>query len=340
MQLENHLIYIDITQICGIGCDFCMYSDKHTIKDHLVLSPKATENISLLINHKEISKVTVSGEGEPLNNIKAFKEILLLSKGNISFEFITSGFLSEEKMFNFYKEVDDIITRNHDTCNIRLSTDSYHIPKINNKSHAISLKYYLENNFNNLTFSFRSIDIDKEFTRNYLVEELLKLNIDSTIRIDEELEDSLIIKENKFKIEYKNLVNPTFIKNKKYMNLKEYIKVKEQRFGKDFTLGNVTKAPLNNGMGITIKPNGDVFFYGIDNILLANIHNEYVDISFFKSIVRNNHIIKKFYSIPFLEIMSDISINKDIEMLIEKVNNPYWIIKELMKEHNYILDKI
>ena len=92
MQLENHLIYIDITQICGIGCEFCMYSDKHTTKDHLVLTDKAKKNISKLINDKETSKVAISGEGEPLNNIKAFKEILQLSKGGISFEFITSGY--------------------------------------------------------------------------------------------------------------------------------------------------------------------------------------------------------------------------------------------------------
>ena len=29
---------------------------------------------------------------------------------------------------------------------------------------------------------------------------------------------------------------------------------------------------------------------------------------------------------------------KEIEDLIIKVNNPYWIIKELMKENQYILD--
>ena len=31
MKLTDHLLYIDITQICGIGCSFCMYSDKHKL---------------------------------------------------------------------------------------------------------------------------------------------------------------------------------------------------------------------------------------------------------------------------------------------------------------------
>ena len=36
--------------------------------------------------------------------------------------------------------------------------------------------------------------------------------------------------------------------------------------------------------------------------------------------------------------MNGISKRKEIEDLIIKVNNPYWIIKELMKENQYILD--
>lgn len=338
MKLENHLIYIDITQICGIGCEFCMYSDKHPIKDHLELTDKAKKNISRLINNKEVSKVVISGEGEPLNNIKAFKEILQLSKGGISFEFITSGFLQNDKLFTFYKDIDEILSKNNDTCNIRLSSDSYHISKIKNKPHAVSIKYFLENCFNSLTFSFRSIDIDKDFTRQYLKNELKRYDIKSHTIINEELEDSLVVDNNEFKIEYKNLVNPTFIDNNEYMSLEEYIKVKEKRYDKNFTLGNITKRPLLNGMGITVKPNGDVFFYGIDNYLLANIHNKEVNIDFFKNIIKNNSFIKKFYTIPFLEIMNEISKTKKIKDLIVKVNNPYWIIKELMKNDQNVLD--
>ena len=244
MKLENHLIYFDITQICGIGCDFCMYSDKHTIKDHLVLTKKAKENISKLINHQEIKRVSISGEGEPLNNIKAFKEILLLSNGGISFEFITSGYISHDKLINLYDEINQIIIKNGDTCNIRLSTDSYHIPKIDHKPHAVSVKYFLDNNLTNMTFSFRSIDIDKKFTRNYLQEELKQVGIESKILINDELEDSIIVDNKELQIDYKNLVKPTFLKDTKYMTLSEYIKAKEKKLNKVFTLGNINPKTL------------------------------------------------------------------------------------------------
>ncbi|OHD95401.1 MAG: hypothetical protein A2019_04450 [Sulfurimonas sp. GWF2_37_8] len=340
MKLENHLIYFDITQICGVGCEFCMYSDKHTIKDHLVLTKKAKVNISKLINHEEIKRVSISGEGEPLNNIKAFKEILLLSNGGIAFEFITSGYISHDKLINLYDEINEIIIKNGDTCNIRLSTDSYHIAKINHKPHAISVKYFLDNNLTNMTFSFRSIDIDKEFTRNYLQEELKLLGIKSKILINDELEDSVIIDNKKLQIDYKNLVKPTFLKDMKYMTLSEYIEAKEKKLNKVFTLGNVNPKALLNGMGITIKPNGDIYFYGIDCNLLANINSDTVDIDFFKNIVLRDKLINTLYTIPFMQLMDKISINEDVKKLIKDVNNPYWIIKEIMFYEKSLLNKM
>lgn len=340
MKLENHLIYIDITQVCGIGCDFCMYADKHTIKERLVLTKKSKENISKLINHKEIKRVSISGEGEPLNNIKAFKEILCLSKGGIAFEFITSGFIPHDKLIKLYEDINQIIIDNGDTCNIRLSSDSYHIAKIDYKPHAISIKYFLDNNLKNMTFSFRSIDTDKEFTRQYLQKELESVNLRSVIKMKDSLEDCITVGNEKFQIDYKNLVKPSFLQSTKYMTLSEYITAKEKKLGKEFTLGNINKTPLSNGMGITIKPNGDVFFYGIESNLLANIHSDVLNINYFKNLVRDNKLINTLYTTPFMELMDKISTNENIKKLINVANNPYWIIKEIIKYDKTILDRI
>ena len=46
MKLTDHLLYIDITQICGIGCSFCMYSDKHKGGVNLTLTEKSKKNLS------------------------------------------------------------------------------------------------------------------------------------------------------------------------------------------------------------------------------------------------------------------------------------------------------
>jgi len=340
MNLNNHLIYIDITQICGIGCEFCMYSDKHTIKDHLILTEKAKENISQIINHKEVKRVSVSGEGEPLNNIKAFIEILELSKGGISFEFITSGNINHDKLIEFYKDINNILSKNKDVCNIRLSTDSYHIKKIKYFPHAISLKYFFDHNLQNLTFSFRSIDIDKEFTRNYLKNELSLLNITSNIIINTVLDDKIIINNKSFQIDYKNLVKPVFVKNIKYMTLTEYIQAQEKRYKKDFTLGSMNLYPSSNGIDLTIKPNGDTYFYGIDSVKLGNIHSDNLTIEILKDIINKDKLIYTLHTIPFLKLMDKISINDNIRAMINRANNPYWIIKEIISYDKSLLEKL
>ena len=76
MDLQGHLLYIDITQICGIGCAFCMYADKHKTGIGMELSTLARENLAALINAPQVKRISISGEGEPLNNIKVFREIL------------------------------------------------------------------------------------------------------------------------------------------------------------------------------------------------------------------------------------------------------------------------
>ena len=108
MQLQGHLLYIDITQICGIGCAFCMYAEKHKVGMSMELSALSRENLATLINEPTVKRISISGEGEPLNNIKVFHEILNLSNGGKRFEFITSGFLPHAKMVEFFNETDRI----------------------------------------------------------------------------------------------------------------------------------------------------------------------------------------------------------------------------------------
>jgi hypothetical protein len=100
-----------------------MYADKHSSGINMELSMLARKNLTALINSPDVKRISVSGEGEPLNNTKVFHDILRLSEGGKSFEFITSGFLPHDKMVEFYETTNQIVLNHGDTCNIRLSTD-------------------------------------------------------------------------------------------------------------------------------------------------------------------------------------------------------------------------
>jgi len=155
-----------------------MYADKHKTGMSMELSSLARENLAALINAPDVKRISISGEGEPLNNARVFHEILELSQGGKRFEFITSGFFPHEKMAEFYDTTNRIVVSRGDTCNIRLSSDSHHIDKVKWRAHGFSLDYLRRNRPAGLSFSFRSIDTDREFTRDYLREELARWGLD------------------------------------------------------------------------------------------------------------------------------------------------------------------
>lgn len=339
VDLRGHLLYIDITQICGIGCNFCMYADKHKSGVSMQLSDCAKDNLTSLINSSNVKRISVSGEGEPLNNFRAFHEILKLSNGGKAFEFITSGFFPHDKLESFYEETNSIVSSNGDTCNIRLSADHHHIDKILHRPHGFSIQYLFNKKPDSLTFSFRSIDTDRDFTQSYLVNELEKWSLSAKIEISSVLEDVVVVEGQRFSIDYKNLVHPAPSTPAGYLDLQGYIEAIENKVGKRFTLGSLNKSPQVNGIDLTIKPNGDVFLYGVECDLLGNIHKDrfcWNDVALY---IESNPLVRTLYTQPFADLMSQFSDNQTVQNLIHKVNNPYWLIKE-MSLHDGLIDQI
>lgn len=329
MKLTGHLLYIDITQICGIGCAFCMYADKHQSGMSMQLSVQAKANLRSLINSPDVKRISISGEGEPLNNVRVFNEILSLSDGGKAFEFITSGFFPHELLAEFYDKTNDIVISKGDICNIRLSSDHHHIEKIKHKPHGFSINYLLDYRPKGLTFSFRSVDTDRNFTRDYLIDELRGWGLTASIESRSVLEDILETEGECFNIDYKNLVNPSPYTSAGYLNLQGYIQAIEQKIEKRFTLGSLNKFPQVNGMDLTVKPNGDVFFYGIENERLGNIHFDRICWEDLARHVSETPLVRALYTRPFMDLINDSSKDQLVQSLIKKVNNPYWLVKEM-----------
>jgi len=302
-----------------------MYTEKHA-KSHLKLSTEAVTNLSRLINDSEVKRISVSGEGEPLNNIHVFYQILALSKGSKKFEFITSGYLEHEKLKNVFKEIDRIVGANGDECNIRLSSDSHHIPKLKSLPHGKCIHEFKEGTYKNLTLSFRSIDPDREFTRQYLIDQAKAIGFKAEVRAIGALEDVIVVEGTEFKIDYKNLVKPHGM-YEQYMSMWQYIDSIEQKVGKPFTLGSLNKK--ENGLDVTIKPNGDVYLYGLEMTRLGNIHDDHISYEFITEVLLSNEIMRKLYQEPFRDVIYSFGDRGVINRAIEEVNNPYWLMKEI-----------
>ncbi|WAF88660.1 radical SAM protein [Metapseudomonas otitidis] len=329
MDLQGHLLYIDITQICGIGCAFCMYADKHKAGISMELSTLARENLARLINAPEVKRISISGEGEPLNNANVFHEILRLSEGGKCFEFITSGFYPHDKMADFYDTTNRIVSGNGDTCNIRLSSDSHHIEKVKWRAHGFSLDYLRRQRPSGLSFSFRSIDTDRAFTREYLRSELVLWGVEATIEQRSVLEDVLVADGECFGIDYKNLVHPAPGTAPGYLDMLGYIEAIESKVNKPFTFGSLNKPPQANGLDVTVKPSGDVYLYGIENHRLGNIHVDRVDWLQLVAHVRGTPLTRVLYTQPLTELLARLENTDLLRSIIAKTNNPYWLVKEL-----------
>ncbi|MEN5090840.1 radical SAM protein [Pseudomonas protegens] len=339
MDLQGHLLYIDITQICGIGCAFCMYADKHKSGMSMELSTLARENLAALINAPAVKRISISGEGEPLNNAKVFHEILGLSQGGRSFEFITSGFFPHDKMLDFYETTNRIVVGNGDTCNIRLSADSHHIEKVKWRAHGLSLDYLRKQRPAGLGFSFRSIDTDRQFTRDYLLSELAQWGIHGSIEARNALEDVLVTADGRFGIDYKNLVHPAADTAPGYLNLHDYIEAIEAKINKRFTFGSLNQPPLSNGMDVTVKPNGDVYLYGIENQRLGNLHFDRVCWEQLAVHVRETPLVRTLYTQPLADLLARFDKMEPMQSILAKANNPYWLVKELAN-HDGLLEQL
>jgi hypothetical protein len=305
-----------------------MYADKHEAGISMELSTLARENLARLINASEVKRISISGEGEPLNNAKVFHEILELSKGGKCFEFITSGFYPHDKMEEFYDKTNRIVLANGDTCNIRLSADSHHIEKVKWRAHGFSLDYLRRRRPPGLRFSFRSIDNDREFTRAYLKSELLHWGVEATIEPRSVLEDVLVAGGESFGIDYKNLVHPAPGTPPGYLDMLSYIKAIESKVNKPFTFGSLNESPQANGLDVTVKPNGDIYLYGIENQRLGNIHFDRVDWKLLVTYVQETPLARALYTQPLTDLLARLEAS-GLRSVIAKTNNPYWLVKEL-----------
>ncbi len=328
-----HLIYIDVTQICHVGCDFCMYKNERKNGNSLILNDLSKKNIKSIINHDNILKTVISGEGEPLNNMGTVFEIFSLSNGNNIFEFITSAYISPKKLNYFFLKIDNILIKNHDFCNIRISIDRYHVSKIHPKSYEYILLAIKNKYFKNLKFSFRSVDTDRLFIRDYINKIINKQKISIVNIIEDVFLDLFIIDENnQISIEYKNLVMPYNVNSKDYMSIYEYVQLKSSKNKRPFTLGNQIESCVKNGLDITIKPNGNIIFYGVDSEIIGNINEQTITLQDIQNFCKNNKLIKFLRSYPMEKLLNNISNNEELRSIVDFSNNPYWIIKNMLQK--------
>ena len=79
-------------------------------------------------------------------------------------------------------------------------------------------------------------------------------------------------------------------------------------------------------MDVTIKPDGSIFFYGIENIKLGNLNLDDINWGDLEDHVKNNKLINNLYRIPFMDLMEPMENNLILNEIVRRNNNPYLYI--------------
>jgi hypothetical protein len=341
--LGEHLLYIDITSACPFKCEFCMYADKHGSPMTLKWTSQAAVNLARLINSTATAKITISGEGEPLLEPGIVSNIILLSAGNKQFEVISSGFRAKA-LVELVERVRYQLTSKQDYLNLRISLDKYHLEQTNQWGlrKLFNLVFTYLPGISNLGFSFRSIFNDKALVHSVILDYAKDYGFEPVIQEVSILEDRIIVNDQIIiPVIYKNLVRTGRYNALDELPLFDYIHNLEVVYGKAFTFGYLGTSHYDKGLDITIKPNGDVYFYGVELRPCTNIHDNHVDEPFLTEYALSDPFVRLFYTHPLTKLLQDaIEIEPRVRSLVESVNNPYWIVKEISQKHQHVIECI
>lgn len=331
MNLDNHLLYIDVTNHCSLNCEFCMYKEERKKSPlNLKLNNFSKENLSRIINDLSTERVIISGEGEPFNNEETVFEILNLSLGNKKVQILTNGlWILDNHNEEIFARLNSLLEGKKDKYQIRISCDSFHIKRIGKKNYKKIVEKVikkLKNEENKIEICFRGLLEEKEEILEIFKNDFLESEKSRTFRNISLLETDIYLgKYLKLNFIFKNMVG--FENSKKESTINEYIASLESIYHKSFTFGNLKLG--KNGMDITIKPNGEVFFYGIEISPFFNIFKDEISINKLLDVVENNPIVKMMYSTPFLDIVKSLKKYGPFQEIIDSADNPYWVIKKI-----------
>ncbi len=302
----------------------------------IFLDENSRHTLGNLTNNREVDHTIISGEGEPFTNKKTLLEILKLSKGGNNYQIITNGSWIWCKGEETLDYLDQMAEERGDKYSLRVSIDTYHLNEIDPRNFKEFFRLASTNGerYRNLRFALRSIVEERDEVTKFTTDTLEGLGIDFEL-IDESVSDQeLIFPSRRISINYKNLVNPNGLSPKNAFSIWNYIDSLERKYGRDFTFGNIrTPKKEELGLDVTINPEGDILFYGIEIHPFGNISNPDNTWDHLKSLVRTNPLLDSLYSLPFKEVLLKLASNPELKRKIEKINNPYWVIRGLYADY-------
>lgn len=357
-MIARNKLFILPTDRCGLNCAFCSYAEsrkEHSFPEIDINKGHAKESIESLVNGAQA--VVFSGGGEPLLNMNMLKETMNMEE-NKRFIITTGIGKSLEKLEEDFETINAICKEKNSTCAIRISLDHFHADQINYEEKLSKIiKWFADNKWEacNRCF-FRTTFVDKEFVDNVLRTIAEKEKWEYKLIDESAIVTKAMINGKEFRIVMRPTINPEKFKVTDKYNLKEYLDVMDSlNKNSKFFLGKPQgcrvcrgcfgkedngQCDLMDDLDVTITAKGDVYLYGAELSVLGNIYEEHVTFDLIKERMRlipEYEILQKY---TIREVIESLLQDEKIGPLVEKVNYPYAIMRNLLKEHEKELKTI
>lgn len=350
-MIARNKLFILPTDRCGLNCAFCSYAEsrrENSFPEININKGYAKESLKALVNGAQA--VVFSGGGEPLLNMEMLKETMNMQTGKRFI--ITTGIgKSLEKLEKDFDSINSICKKNNSTCAIRISLDHFHADQINYEEKLSQIiKWFADEKWDacNNCF-FRTTFVDKEFVNKIFTKITENENWNYKLIDESAIVSKALINGKEFRIVMRPTINPEKFKVEDKYNLREYLDVmdsfnknSEYYLGKPqgcrvcrgcFGKNDNGQCDLMDDLDVTITAKGDVYLYGAELSVLGNIYDEIVTFDLIKErmkLIPEYEILQKH---TIREVIEKLLQNERIGPLVEKVNYPYAIMRNLLKEH-------
>jgi hypothetical protein len=322
---RNFLVYLLVTKQCPNRCRFCMYANER--KDEaLELSATARCNLERLAS--KATRVSISGQGEPLVCPDTVERILDLPGRGRHFELITSGALPWSQLAPFLDHAERLAESHGDRLTVRLSLDRFHVESLAHNNHLELIRRHLSRPRDGCCgLSVRSLTTDRRYLRQYLSALLSGLRVSWTA-VDE-LNELLRVDDAVIPIIYKNIVYPGGAGVKDEVPMERYIELLEKKVDRALSFGNLVRGMSKPGIDILVDSLGDVYLYGLEIHSRFNIHIDEVTHESLAAWIQGTPFLRACYTLPLLRILREARKHAGMNGIIDEVNNPFWVIKSL-----------
>lgn len=335
----DHLLYVDITTRCDVGCEFCMYRPEHnSFQADLVLNAHAMQCLREFFNDAAVDNIIISGEGEPFKNEDVMYDLLGLSGGGRVFQILTSG--AWDNKLQRLERLERLAHKCGDQYVLRLSIDRHHLARIPRSHYQEILELCTAGRFGHLSLAVRSLVEDRDLVRSLIHEMLDSLDVRHRIHSPTLLDDDVLLSDGRIPVTYKSTVYPGRADVLDPFPLVEYVHALERKHGRAFTLGNLRARGDQTGLDIAIKPDGRVFFYGAEFRPFGNVLYDSIDFDMLAQSVDEHPWLRTLYTRPFLTLLEEFTREAEAARLIHAVNNPYWIVRSLYPQWSTLLDDV